>query len=242
MKKIALFAVASLIAAQQAFAVYFVVLKNGNKYRARDKWTIVNGKALITLENGTQLQIDPTLIDVATTEQTNRSGLGDVTLLATGQPTQGSTKAPDVSLGDLAKLRKLEASRQATASRTPAPVPQPNARVASLISPDVLSRFGSVYENVGIFGSKASASGPASVRVELVADNEDQVFKAISATAYLITRLPGVANTKIDNVELFMTTIKGGAAGNFNMTAADAQAIDSRTMSLQKYFVERVLF
>jgi hypothetical protein len=43
-------------------------------------------------------------------------------------------------------------------------------------------------------------------------------------------------------VELFMATIKGGAAGRFQMTMADAEAIDKKQVSLQAYFVTNVLY
>jgi hypothetical protein len=46
MKKAAvLFAFAVLIAGQ-SFARYIVVLKDGTKYAAKQKWTVQNGKAL----------------------------------------------------------------------------------------------------------------------------------------------------------------------------------------------------
>ena len=57
-----LFAFASLIAAQ-SFASYIVVLKGGKQYKAKAKWTLVNGKALVQLENGQSITIDPGLID-----------------------------------------------------------------------------------------------------------------------------------------------------------------------------------
>lgn len=243
-KKSALVVLASLLVAQQAFATYMVVLRDGTKYKARERWIMVNGKALVTLENGTQLQIDPTLIDSAKTDEANASGLGDATVLFTGKASAASAnKQNDTALADIAKQRKLEAQQAQKQPLPPRPVQQAQPTVVnSFISPDVVARIGSAYENVGLFGGKITPTGAATVRVELVTDNEDQVFKALSATAYLITRLPAATNTKIDNVELYLTTIKGGAAGKFNMTTADAQAIDTRTMSLQKYYVDRVIF
>jgi hypothetical protein len=39
-----------------------------------------------------------------------------------------------------------------------------------------------------------------------------------------------------------MATIKGGAAGRFNMNKADAQALETRQIQLSKYYVDRVIF
>jgi hypothetical protein len=47
---------------------------------------------------------------------------------------------------------------------------------------------------------------------------------------------------KLDVVELFMKTTTGGAAGRFQMTRADAEALDKRTMSQQDYFLRKVIY
>lgn len=242
MKKSFLFAAISLLAAQQLFATYFIVLRDGTKYRAKDRWTIVNGKALITLENGSQFAIDPTLIDPQKTDAINKSGLGDATLIGTreGAATNGGSAKPQVSeLGELTRTKKAPIN---TPGSQTGPIPTTPIPPGTSISQDVLGRIPPVYENVGLFGSKVTAIGPASIRVELVADSEDQVFKAISATAYLIVKLPSATGARIDDIDLVMTTVRGGAAGRFNMKAADAQALESRQLALPKYYVDRVIF
>ena len=47
-------------ACANAFAAYTVIMKNGMIYKAKAKWTIVNGKAMIALESGQTLQVDGT--------------------------------------------------------------------------------------------------------------------------------------------------------------------------------------
>jgi hypothetical protein len=237
-RKSILFCAITFFAAHSAFATYYIVLRDGTKYRAKDKWVVVNGKALITLDNGTQFTIDPSLIDAAKTDQFNKSGLGDATLLATGQPSQ-SVKTPETSsLGDLTRNRRAPVNTVTPATR-PGTTPPP---AGPGISSAVLARISPVYENVGLYGAKATSPGPATIHVDLVADSEDQVFKAISATAYILMKLPTVTGARIDNIELNMATIKGGAAGRFNMNAADAQALESRQMQLSKYYVDKVIF
>ena len=48
-KSLILAAFLSLVAAQSFAAKYVVVLKNGTNYAAKEKWTIVNGKAIVKL-------------------------------------------------------------------------------------------------------------------------------------------------------------------------------------------------
>jgi hypothetical protein len=52
----------------------------------------------------------------------------------------------------------------------------------------------------------------------------------------------GVQGVQIDVVELFMKTTTNGAAGRFQMTRDDAQALTDHKISQQEYFVRRVIF
>ncbi|MEA2490124.1 MAG: hypothetical protein QOH21_1916, partial [Acidobacteriota bacterium] len=51
-----------------------------------------------------------------------------------------------------------------------------------------------------------------------------------------------ITDANIEMVELFMRTTNGGAAGRFQMTRADAVALDQKTISQHDYFVRKVLY
>lgn len=252
MKKIAsLFLLAAVVAAP-SFATYIVVLKDGTQYKAKAKWTIQNGKALVTLENGQALAIDPTLIDVAKSEQTTKLGLGDARIidlnpnLSTAAP---ANKPAQPSLGSQIHLRQpgqnAPANRPAPAAAASAPAaaaatPAPSA---GALSSEVISKFERAYENVGIFEHKVTSTGPHTLRVELTADNEDKVFNALSATSFLMVRMPTVVTgAQVDLVELFMKTTTLGSSGRFQMSADDALALDQKKMTIPDYFVRKVIF
>lgn len=243
MKRIALLGLAALLIAPSLMATYIVVLKDGTRYRGKQKWTIVGGKALVALENGQTLQIDPSQIDVAKSEQLSKSALGDVTIID-AQP-GASTSAPRTqSLGERTRLRKVPAnpSTETSATKTPAPVTVATspAGVGNLGN-DVLSKFSAAYENVGIFEKTVTSTARNTVHVELTADSEDKVFKAISASAYMMLNVPKATGSKIDMVELFMSTTNGGAAGRFLMTPADAALVlDSK--AIPDYFIRKVVY
>ncbi len=241
-KALVLFAFVSLVAAQ-SFASYIVVLKDGKQYKAKAKWTMVNGKALVQLENGQALSIDPSLIDEAKSEQTTKLGLGDVRIMNLDAQLPANTNIKPTTqptLGDTIKLRKPnQQAQQQPTTPTPAAAVAPPTNV---VSTDVMMKFERAYENVGVFEHKLTSSGPGKIRAELTADSEDKVFNAISATSYLMVRNAGVTGAQIDMIELFMKTTNGGAAGRFQMTRDDAQALDAKTMSLQEYFVRKVLY
>lgn len=245
MKKALSLSALLFLVALPSFGVYIVVLKNGARYTAKSKWTVVGGKAIVHLENGQSIQLDPSLIDVAKSEQATRMGLTNASVvdldpkMPGGQPTT-STAA---SLGAQIKLRprgaqpaEQPAPATTTASSTPVPL------VNGSVSGEVIDKFDRAFENVGIFEKKVTSTGARSLRADLTLDTEDKVFNAISATSFLMVRNAGVSGAQIDLVELYMKTTNGGAAGRFQMTRAQAEAIDKRTVSQQDYFVRNVIY
>lgn len=236
-QKIALAALLLLIPAT-SFAEYIVVLRDGKRYKAAAKWQIVDGKAIVKLTNGTTLQLDPALIDAQASERATRSGLGDVRVIET-QKSQPAKKAeePEPSLGSMTKLRDRSAPA-APAQRQA----EPSATPAGAIPQTVLNRFRNAYENVGFYDASIRATGADTLRVEVVAENERQVFNALSATALLMQKLPVAAGRAVREIELRLITARGGSAGRFLMTPEDAAALEARATTPQKWFVDKVIF
>ena len=234
----------ALLVALQTFADYTVVLKDGTRYVAKQKYTVVNGKALIPLKNGQTLQVDPALIDVAKSEQITKLGVNaNILDLSTNQPAAQSTAQQQPSLGESIRLRPRsngktpEPAKPAATNAVPAV-----ATTAGSLPARVLENFDKAYENVGIFEKKIDSTGAHSLRAELTVDTEERVFNAISATSFLMVKNAGVDGAKIDMVELFMKTTTGGSAGRFQMSRADADALETRAMSQQDYFVRKVIY
>jgi hypothetical protein len=242
MKKTSCIAVfAFLLIATQSFAAsYWVVTKDGSRYEAKSKWTVVNGKAMVTLVNGNVLSLDPNVIDAAKSEEMTRLGGGN--LIAVEQlPTTATSKAS--TLGSSIHLRKLPTAQAASAVpvATPSDAPVPSAPGTGL-GIDVVSKFERAFENVGIFEHKLQPTGVRSLRADLTADTEDKVFNTLTASAFLMVHNAGIAGVQIDSVDLFLKTTTGGAAGRFHITREDAQALESKAITPQQYFVGKVLF
>ena len=238
MRKLLLPLGVAFLLSTQAFATYFVVLKDGTQYRAKAKWTVVNGKAIIALENGQSLQLDPGAIDVARSEEVTKFGGGSV--LAQGQQTQTApAKQQPSGLGAAFKLRKLPGDQAPTTTSVPSPVAPITGPV---VSSEVLNKFETAFENVGIFEHTLTGTGAHTLRADLTVDSEEKVFNALTATAFLIVHNAGVAGAQVDMVELFMKTTVGQAAGRFQMTRTDAGALDAKTMTPQDYFVRKVIY
>jgi hypothetical protein len=241
MKKTLTIIACTFLLAAPAFARYIVVLKNGTRYNAREKWTVKNGKALVLLDNGQSLQLDPALIDVAKSEQLTKIGVQGANVIDLNADPSKPQTSTQPSLGSQIKLRKTPQQPQAAA---PEPKPSTTAIApgAGTMSASVIDKFQRAYENVGIFEHKIESNGARALRAELTVDTEERVFNAISATSFLMVRNAGENGAQIDMVELFMKTGTGGAAGRFQMSRADAEALDKRTMSQQEYFVRKVIY
>lgn len=251
MKKALTIAACTLALATQAFATYVVVLKDGTMYKAKQKYTIVNGKAMVKLENGQTLQLDPNLIDVAKSERQTQLGTDKANIISLdpnlpAATTSTANQTPSLSGIRLRNPQRPEAttpppapSRTTATPATTTPAPAPSGRA---LGADVIEKFERAYENVGIFEKKLAATGPNSLRAELTADTEERVFNAISATSFLMFRNAGVDGARIDMVELFMKTTNGGAAGRFQMSREDAEALEKKSISQQDYFVSKVIY
>lgn len=249
MKKALTFAALTFVLAVPAFARYIVVLKDGTRYTAKAKWTVTNGKALVQLENGQSLQLDPALIDVAKSEQMTKIGLASANVLDLNPnvPQQAPQQQP--SLGSKIKLRQRAPQPAQPAPATTAATPSSVAPIAGAGSMPslVIEKFDRAFENVGIFEKTVKSTGARSLRADLTVDTEERVFNALSATSFLMVRNAGVDDAQIDMVELFMKTTTGGAAGRFQMSRADAEAIDKvspalRRGALQDYFIRKVIY
>lgn len=241
MKRILILAVLAALTAAHAFGAYIVVMKDGTRYKAKSKWTVSGGKALIQLENGQTLSLDPALIDTVKSDEVSKLGLGDVAVLGVEQATQPSRQqAP--SLGSTVKMRpRAEFGRSAPEVPVPGGATAPVAPVLNQLDGRIAANFERAYENVGIYERRMAGTNRV-VRAELTADTEDRVFNAISATAFLIVRNAGVDGVQIDMVELFMKTTNGGAAGRFQISRADAEMLNNKALSIEDYYVRKVIY
>src|SRR3954447_20514082 len=102
---LALVAAASLLLAATA---YTIVLKDGSTLVAKEKYTVQNGRAIITLLNGTQTFVAADQIDVKRTEQMNRLGVGNGVVIPGSPQDVGTVPAQprkDETLADLIHKR-----------------------------------------------------------------------------------------------------------------------------------------
>lgn len=245
MRKILAICLFGALAATAAFAEYIVVLRDGRTFEAREKWKVVNGKAIFQLTDGRRMQLDPSLIDVPASERATRSGLGDAKVIEMApQSAAPPSRKNQPSLGSIASIRKPQ-------QEAPAPVPAPAsaaarksaapdepAAVSGTVDSVIAEKLNAAFENVGLFERKLSLSEAGRLRIDLMADTEDQVFKAISATAFVFTNVP----SNYSGIDLFLRTLNGGSAGRFQMSREDAAALANKRVEWFDYYVKNVIF
>ena len=249
MKKTLTLVAFTALFAVQSFGSYIVVLKNGTQYAAKAKPTVVKGKAIIQLESGQSMSVDPKLIDDAKSEQATKFGMSNASVIDLNSNRSPAPEKPQQpSLGDTIRLRprvpqQTAQEEVATPKATPASnAPAPIAKAPGQLGEDVIDKFERAFDNIGIFERKLVPTGGRSLRADMTVDTEDRVFNAISATAYLMVRNAGMQGVQIDMVELYMKTTVNGAAGRFQMTREDAEALTNNKISQQEYFVRKVIY
>lgn len=255
LKSFALFAAVALVALQALAADYWVVMKDGTRYKAKARPTVTGNRATIQMQSGSTLVVDASQIDVAKSEEVTKNGGGEV-LAIEQRPTGMATQVQQSpSLGSQIKLRKLPSQQPQTATAAPVALPPPQPATPITATPStgaeaqagVIDKFTRAFENVGIYEHKITSINRTSLHCELTADSEDKVFNVLSAAAFLVVHNAGIPGAQIDMVEIFMKTTNGGSAGRFQMTQADAQALYAGGVSptpakMQEYFVRKVLY
>jgi hypothetical protein len=238
---------------------YTIVLKDGATILAKEKYTIDNGKAIITQLNGIQTFVRADQIDVARTEAANREGHGNAVILP-GSP-QDIGKVPavpqkDRTLSDLitAKAtvpRDLPQSRRDKNEATPGRLgktkagffdlttlprkPYPHAEVTA----DLQQFFhGQGIDEVEIYeGTQADRP-----MLEISTNSEGSVFKALNTTANALLHVREASPGKVAAFEILMTTPAHERAGQFVLTPEMATDLVGRKVDVTAFFVKNVQF
>lgn len=237
MRTLLVLATALVLAAPAAMADYIVVLRDGRRFVAKEKYKVQDGKALIALTSGQTMQIDVSSIDQPASEAATRSGLGDVKVLQT-VPTQDAAPSGSSrpSLGSLATIRRPEP--RSTSSTSPTDGIGTPSTPGARLDPALAAKFTAAFENVGLFERSLEMRTERVLRIDVTADNEDHVFKAISATSFIYANVP----SNLETVELFMRTSTGGSSGRFQMTKEQALALANQKVEWYDYFIRNVLY
>ena len=228
---------------------YVVYMRNGSTYMAKAKYTVENGKALITLMNGTVIAIDLKDIDIVQTEKVNKAGLdAEGMLQSVGQGTTKTDTPQRQSLGSIAKgAGSLSAPTDLASDRLKSGGPTtPGGRTErekEFSDESVRRAFGKIFENVNLFEYRiAQGATPDTVRIIMTTDNEKDIFNALTASAKVVSELSDRGKKNVSTLELYLTTMSGAAAGRFSFNVQAAKTLAEGRVPVEQFFIDQVLF
>jgi hypothetical protein len=237
-------------------AAYTTYLKDGRTVQSRDKPRIVNGRALVTLLNGTEAAFDAREIDSARTEEMNKKNLGAAEIIDGGPP-PSQPDAPQAQ--SPSRLTDLSARgvgpRDAPALRGAAASPGRTARAATGF-PDLLTTPRAAYADAAVAAElrtfflsqkvegAAIYQGTQSGRplAEITTSSEGSVFRALSVGANALLHIRDRFPQAVSGLEILMVTPGRERAGQFALTPDMAEELVAKRVNLVAFYLENVQF
>lgn len=248
---------------------YTIVLQDGSRVQAQEKYEIRNGRAYFTLTNGTRTFIEADQIDVAKTEQANRGGDLGATGILIDEGTETRPPAPKTnedrrrSLADLIRQGNAgPANRPEPESRRSAPAPSREPEPAetvprtpagyvdltalpreSLDDAELAAALRSQFLNQGIEEVEVF-QGTANTRplVQVTTAAESTVLRAMVVGANALLQLREQFPDRLRELELLMVTPSGGRGGQFRIDPSMANQLMGRQLTPNDFFVQYVQF
>jgi hypothetical protein len=240
-------------------AAYTIYLKDGSRIVSRDKYRVEGDRALIVLENGTQTFIKASEIDVPRTDKANAGAN-----YGTAYELEGVREVPaprtqterKESLDDLIRAGKANPTDRPTTRRQEvAPAGPSRGRTASgdadySVLPRGTLADGGLAEELAAFLTSQGIQdvvvqrGTAADRALISArtDSEGAVFRALAASAVLLTETRKKSPSRLGSIQLLLRTASGEKAGQFEMTPELAERLLGKTLELSQFYVDQLQF
>ena len=233
---------------------YVVFLKDGTQIVTREKYERKGDEVFLILESGTRTVIDAAEIDFQRTDKENITNLGSARVIEGTEVDirTGPAPPPRTTLSDLAGSRNLAAPEAPKPEKDiSAELPVTNAGFVDLMAlprrpfADVeldaeLSRYlGSQgIETFKVFQG-TSADRPL---LEVVANNEAAVFKALRDGAGALSQLRARFPDRLNVLELLIVTERDVRAGQFTLTPELAHLLARGGLEPETFFYRYVEF
>ena len=244
MKRAVLFGAIFLFAAQQAMAVYVIILRNGARVVAKDKYQVKGPNALFVTKIGTYTSIPLSQVDVNATEKANSQGLGDAQLLAWVDAKKVEpTPTPTPPITALGHIQEGVAAKVGEAA-LPTPTPGITFRETRYHDPQVDEAFQQGLESYHLYLYRTSqGTKPGYLFIEISVNGQPETLKALMAVAETYELLAKKAPDRLpERVELQMLNEAGKEAGVFRLSVADAAELATGKVTPENFYVQHVIF
>jgi len=238
---------------------YVVVLKDGTKIAAKEKYRIDGEKVIVTLPSGAETFFPRKDLDVAATEKANAGGKGLAKTLVDENDQRIQSKAPppkhDPTLEDILTQRGGGLSLPDAKRRDPQEIAdQAPLTAAGFVDlarmprhpyqdADITSEVLRYLQAQGVEGARiyqgTSLDRPF---VEVVASTEATVFKVLKDAANALVQAHDRYPDRIAAMQLLMTTRAQVRAGQFELTVEQASALVTDQIDPPAFFYRYVQF
>lgn len=231
--------------ASTAQAVYVVLLRNGTRLVAREKYEVKGASAWITLKNGTLTSVPLSQVDVPATDKLNARNLGDAVPLDWADQEQRplATPTPTPSVANLGRIRPGAGGPVGEAAR-PTPTPGISYRAATYSDPQVDQAFQQGLESYHLYLYRTSVgTRPTYYFMEVQVNGQEEVLRVLQAVSMTYHLLRDKAPDRApERVELQLLNESGREAGLFRMSPEDAAELVTGAITPEDFFVRNVIF
>ena len=244
MKRAAFLSVLLFLAAHQALAVYVVVLRNGTRIVAKEKYQVKGPNAIFATKIGTLTSVPLSQVDVTATEKANALNLGDAQALDWVDIQRiFPTPTPTPQMSALGRIRPGIATKEGDAAK-PTPTPGVGYRETRYRDPQVDQAFQQGLESYHLYLYRTSeGTQPGYLFLEIQVNGQPETLKALQAVSSTYQLLAEKAPNRLpERVEIQMINEAGKEAGLFRMSVADAAELVSGKVTPDKFFVDHVIF
>ncbi|HVS14626.1 MAG TPA: hypothetical protein VMV46_11925 [Thermoanaerobaculia bacterium] len=241
----------ALLGALPALA-YRIYLRDGTMLAAREKYTVREDLALVTLENGTQTTVRLEEIDVEKTERLNQRAYTSAVVIEGGEERLLSLDDPAMrqrTLAEYVRERQEERAERAAAAESQRRLRRTGAGYVDLRllprEPAEGSAASQVAEKVrahGVLGARVSrGTGADRYLIDVLAENETAVFSALEDLAAALLELAD-AGARVEAFEVYLASNDGSRAGMFTLTEDTAALLASDQLEPAQFFLQFVEF
>lgn len=245
MRRVVVLVLACLLTATWAHATYVVVLKDGSRVVARDKYEVKGTNAVVRLKNGALTSIPLAYIDTAATERVNAMRLGDAVALEglDGEAVPRETPTPTPSVASLGRIRQGVATAEGEAA-LPTPTPGITLQAEGYRDPRVDRAFQEGLERYRLYLYRTSrGTRPEFLFIEVQVSGQAEVYKSLEAVATTYHVLAQSAPDRAPGqVEIQMLNEARKEAGLFRIGVADAAELATGKVSAEDFYLKHVIF
>ncbi|MGV8041592.1 MAG: hypothetical protein AB2L07_16515 [Thermoanaerobaculaceae bacterium] len=250
MKRTLALALIVLCASTWSYAAYVLILKDGTRQVAREKYRIKGKNLEYVTTTGTLRSIPLALVDLKATEELNARDYGSARPLDWVDGNEiPPTPTPTPSVAQMVGHLRSSAVAGPVQSVLPTPTPIVAFREAKFADQRVDQAFQQGLESYHLYLYRTSqGTQPGYLFLEVQVNGQKEVSRALQAitTTYHVVAQDLQKNNQTaripERVELLLLNEAGKEAGVFRVSPADAEELATGKITPEAFFVQKVMF